>query len=419
MKRLIVIGARATGSSIALVRAALARQVAVTVITAPGHRLDGAFPDGVETVNLPPDAAQLAAWLRARFPDDLDTLRVTTAHDTYARTAAWVADALGLPGPDARHVAHAVSKSNQKALLAEHGIPAAQFVAGTLAAPAALAVAAEPLRFPVVVKPSEGSASDGVRRCEDIAEVRAQLAALADAHADAQPDAVAHATERVVIEEFLSGSEYCVEYFDGRYVGALRKLKRHGAGFLERGYTSELDLDADTLRALIDVGARATAAAGLTWGPVHLDCIVHDGVPHVIELNPRIAGSFICDIVRDGYGFNVVEALLDKLDGRPVAIPELFEPHAYARAEFLLDSDPRAWRFAQAGELHDGAVTISYGPQVLPDRERRAFLYVRVALPVADPAHAAAGPAAASVAGGPGPGLGPALGPVTQPTVSG
>ncbi|MDN7580372.1 ATP-grasp domain-containing protein [Burkholderia orbicola] len=391
MKRLIVIGARATGSSIALVRAALARQVAVTVITAPGHRLDGVFPDGVETVNLAPDAGQLAGWLRARFPDELDTLRVTTAHDTYARTAAWVADALGLPGPDARHVAYAVSKSNQKSLLAEHGIPAAQFVAGTLAAPAALAAAAAPLRFPVVVKPSEGSASDGVRRCEDIAAVRAQLDTLAAA---AQADAPELATERVVIEEFLAGSEYCVEYFDGRYVGALRKLKRHGAGFLERGYTSELDLDADTLRALIDVGTRATAAAGLTWGPLHLDCIVHDGVPHVIELNPRIAGSFICDIVRDGYGFNVVEALLDKLDGRTVTIPELFEPHAYARAEFLLDSDPRAWRFAQAGELDDGAVRISYGPQVLPDRERRAFLYVRVALPAGHGSANGAGAAA-------------------------
>ncbi|VWB35368.1 ATP-grasp domain-containing protein [Burkholderia lata] len=379
MKRLIVIGARATGSSLALVRGALARQVAVTVITAPGHHLDGVFPEGVETINLEPDAGQLAGWLRTRYPDEIDTLRVTTAHDTYARTAAWVADALGLPGPDARHVAHAVSKSNQKALLAAHGIPAAQFVTGTLAAPATLAAAADPLRFPVVVKPSEGSASDGVRRCEDIAEVRAQLDALAAGQADAQ----ARATERVVIEEFLSGSEYCVEYFDGRYVGALRKLKRHGAGFLERGYTSELDLDAGTLRALIDVGSRATAAAGLTWGPVHLDCIVHDGVPHVIELNPRIAGSFICDIVRDGYGFNIAEALLDKLDGRPVDIPERFEPQAYARAEFLLDSDPRAWRFAQAGEIRDGTVTISYGPQVLPDRERRAFLYVRVALPVA------------------------------------
>ncbi|MBN3775058.1 acetyl-CoA carboxylase biotin carboxylase subunit family protein [Burkholderia sp. Se-20378] len=405
MKRLIVIGARATGSSLALVRGALARQVAVTVITAPGHRLDGVFPEGVETINLEPDAGQLAGWLRTRYPDEIDTLRVTTAHDTYARTAAWVADALGLPGPDARHVAHAVSKSNQKALLAAHGIPAAQFVTGTLAAPTTLAAAADPLRFPVVVKPSEGSASDGVRRCEDIAEVRAQLDALAAGQADAQ----ALATERVVIEEFLSGSEYCVEYFDGRYVGALRKLKRHGAGFLERGYTSELDLDAGTLRALIDVGSRATAAAGLTWGPVHLDCIVHDGVPHVIELNPRIAGSFICDIVRDGYGFNIAEALLDKLDGRPVDIPELFEPQAYARAEFLLDSDPRAWRFAQAGEIRDGTVTISYGPQVLPDRERRAFLYVRVALPVAHGVDGAPVPPGASAHGNP----------VGQTTVSG
>lgn len=98
MKRLIVIGARATGGSLALVRGALARQVAVTVITAPGHSLDGVFPDGVETIHLEPDAALLAGWQRARYPDEIDTLRVTTAHDTYARTAAWVADALGLPG---------------------------------------------------------------------------------------------------------------------------------------------------------------------------------------------------------------------------------------------------------------------------------------------------------------------------------
>ncbi|WP_431819514.1 hypothetical protein [Burkholderia sp. F1] len=67
-----------------------------------------------------------------------------------------------------------------------------------------------------------------------------------------------------------------------------------------------------------------------------------------------LTGNFICDIVRDGYGFNVVDA--------------------------LLDSDPRAWNFTQAGELANGSVTVTYGSQTLPDRERRAFLYVRTAL---------------------------------------
>ena len=188
-----------------------------------------------------------------------------------------------------------------------------------------------------------------------------------------------------MIEEFLSGST-------ASSISTAGSALRADDGTLERGYTIDVD---------------ATAAAGLTC--VHLDCIVHDGVPHVIELNPRIAGSFICDIVRDGYGFNVVEALLDKLDGRPVDIPALFEPHAYARAEFLLDSDPGAWRFAQAGEIHDGTVTISYGPQVLPDRERRAFLYVRVALPVAHGVDGAAAHPGSSAHGNA----------VAQPAVSG
>ena len=171
----------------------------------PGHRLDGVFPAGVETINLEPDAGQLAGWLRTRYPDEIDTLRVTT------RTTPMRAPPRGSPtpaGPDARHVAHAVSKSNQKALLAAHGIPAAQFVTGTLAR-RRRAAAADPLRFPVVVKPSEGSASDGVRAATSPRSVRSRRPRR-------RASRRASARDRARRDRGIPERQHCVEYFDGR-----------------------------------------------------------------------------------------------------------------------------------------------------------------------------------------------------------
>jgi hypothetical protein len=378
MSRLIVIGTRKTGSSLALVRAALDRSLDVTVINGPDDTLQGVFPDNVDIAYMETDPHVVVAWLRHHYPDPHRLLRVTTSNDAYAALAATVAHMLGVPGPDAPSVVRFASKAHQKALLVEHELPTAEFVAGALSDLPALYRQLEDIRFPVVIKPVEGTAGQGVKRCAGSGAAKRHLESLYD---DARAKARVGVADGVIVETYLEGSEYCVEYFDGRYVGALRKLKRYGEGFLERGYTSELDLDEPSLRRLIDCATEAIARAGLTWGPVHLDCIVSDGRPHVVEINPRIAGSFICDIVRDTYGFSLIDSLLDKLQGRDVVVPALFAPRAFGRVEFLLDSDPHPWDFSKPGELKNGDLHVSYGPQRLANRERRAYLYVRSAFP--------------------------------------
>jgi hypothetical protein len=95
MTRLIVIGARSTGTSLALVRAALDRQLDVTVISGPNDSLQGVFAPQVELVNLQTDAEVVVAWLRRHYPDPERRLRVTTANDVYARLAAQVAETPG------------------------------------------------------------------------------------------------------------------------------------------------------------------------------------------------------------------------------------------------------------------------------------------------------------------------------------
>lgn len=374
MMRLVIIGTRKTGTSLALVSTALKRRLAVTIISNPEDRLEGVFPPEVEIKYLPADVSIISEWIRKEYLRPEGDLRITTINDVYASVAAQVNSALGLPGPDASAVTRAVSKLQQKRILTDNNIPTSGYSKFRLSDHKARGEALHRLQLPVVIKPSEGTASNGVKLCCQHSEVISHLDYLVN-QKEQRPDLVP--SDTVLLEEYLPGTEYCVEYFDGHYVGAMRKSKRYGAEFLERGYTSELDIDEKTLRNLIGTGARAVQAAGLDWGPVHIDCIVHNGFASIIELNPRIAGSFICDIVRDAYGFDMVEHLVDKLQGKKVTVPAGFLPAAYACVNFFLESDPLPWSFTEKGELSNPFMHISYGPQHLSNRRRRAFVYVR------------------------------------------
>jgi len=77
----------------------------------------------------------------------------------------------------------------------------------------------------------------------------------------------------------------------------------------------------------------------LCWGPVHIDCITESDSVHIIEVNPRIAGSFVTDIIRDAWDFDMIDALLNKLNGSDVFLPERAEPARFAQAILFLDSD--------------------------------------------------------------------------------
>lgn len=378
MMRLVIIGTRKTGTSLALIITALNKGFEVTIISNPEDRIDEVFPQAVAIKYLPPDVSIITGWIKKEYLRPDTVLRITTINDIYACVAAQVNAALSLPGPDPLSVTRAVSKYHQKKIFRDNNIPTSGYLEFRISDSEAKEKALLRLQLPVVVKPSEGTASNGVKLCNALSEVISHLDFLAN-EKEVRPDLIP--SDIILMEEYLPGTEYCVEYFDGYYVGAMRKSKRYGSEFFERGYTSELDIDEISLRNLIETGARAVKAAGLNWGPVHIDCIVKDGSASIIEINPRIAGSFICDIVRDAYGFNMVENLVDKLQGKKVTIPNIFLPDAYACVNFFLDSDPLPWTFTERGELKNHTMHISYGPQHLSNRRRRAFVYVRNLIP--------------------------------------
>lgn len=371
MTRLLLIGARRTGASITLVHAALRRHLNVTIISSEQDDLTGVFPDGAELVSVNIDDPDFIPTLLASYRHE--TLLVTTTSEPWAYRSARTAALVGCPGPDADVVERCMSKSWQKAWLMQNAIPCAK---GRTISLTGLENGIDGMLFPVIIKPDKSTASFGVRYCASRDEALQHIATLKQ---DLLTGKITGLTDKALVETFIEGDEYCVEFFDGCFVGAMRKLKRYGREFYERGYTSELDLCEHDVTVMAECCRRAVEACCLAWGPVHIDCIVREHQCFIVELNPRMPGSFISDIIRDCYGFDMTEALLDKLMGREVTLPSQHVPFRYARAEFLLTSDPPEWQFSSEGRLSDGVIEVRYGPQNLPHRQRRAFIYLCMA----------------------------------------
>jgi biotin carboxylase len=311
--------------------------------------------DGAPEVVIVPrtDEETLEATIRARFADGAEVAGITSSSEYFIATAAALAARFGLPGPDAAAVRTARDKSRQREVLAAGGLPSPAF---RVAASAAEAVAAaREIGFPVVVKPVGGSGSVGVRACADAGEVRDHAASLfAPAAANGDPP-------RALVESLIAGDEFSVEVFSGRVIGITRKHLGRPPFFVEAGHDYPAAVPDDVAAALTDTVVRGTALLGLGWGPLHWELRVHGGRAYPIEVNPRLAGGFIPELVRHAEGIDLIRETLRLVVGRTPLLTPVRHGHASIRFLFA----PRAGRLAEVqgrgaalGQLHVEDVTL-------------------------------------------------------------
>src|SRR5262249_54068333 len=143
------------------------------------------------------------------------------------------------------------------------------------------------------------------RLCRSAAEVKAHAARLL-AHATNERGQATPA--EVLIEEFVRGPEYSVEVFNGQAVGVTRKHLSPAPYFVEIGHDFPAALPAAARASLAEIATAAVHAIGLTWGPAHVELRLAAAGPVVIEINPRLAGGFIPELVRLSTGLDLIEA---------------------------------------------------------------------------------------------------------------
>jgi S-sulfo-L-cysteine synthase (3-phospho-L-serine-dependent) len=268
----------------------------------------------------------------AALADRATVAGVFSTSEYFMATAAELARALGLPGADPEAITTCRHKTRQRERL-RGVVPVPAFVPVTSVEAISPALRAVPL--PVVAKPVSGSGSVGVRLCRSAAEVRAHVTRLL-AHATNERGMAAPA--EVLLEEYVRGPEYSVEVFNGQAVGVTRKHLSPAPYFVEIGHDFPATLPAAAAASLARIGTAAAHAIGLTWGPAHVELRLAAAGPVVIEINPRLAGGFIPELVRLSTGLDLIEATVALATGLARGTTPATKRHASIR--FVTTPEP-------------------------------------------------------------------------------
>jgi len=333
-KALLFVESNTSGTGRLFARTARSMGFAPVLITARPEKYAYLAEEGAPEVVVVPrvDEDELHARIAARWGGAAGVAGITSSSEYFVATAAALAARFGLPGPDAASVRAARDKSRQREVLAAGGVPSPAFRAVSSAQGAA--AAAREIGFPVVLKPVDGSGSVGVRACADAAEAGSHAALLF---------ASGESGARVLVESFVAGDEFSVEVFSGQVVGITRKHLGDPPFFVEAGHDYPADVPGEVAAALVDSVTRGTALLGLGWGPLHWELrIDREGRAVPMEVNPRLAGGFIPELVRHAQGIDLIRQTLRLVVGRE---PELVPTHRYyASIRFLFA--PGAGRLA-------------------------------------------------------------------------
>lgn len=221
---------------------------------------------------------------------------------TGVQLASLIAADLDLPGlaPDVARAA--CNKHEVRRRLSRAGIPTPWYRA--FRTPDELRALVRERGLPLILKPVDGAGSVGVTLLEDEDDIEVAFAAALEWSE----------LELFMVEEVLTGTEVSVEVASrrgGHFVAAVtdKHVQFIGGDFVEMGHTLPSGLPPARRRAAIEQALAALDAVGIHAGVSHIEVMLTRDGPRVVEVNPRIAGGLIPDMVELAGGTNLYQWL--------------------------------------------------------------------------------------------------------------
>lgn len=309
MRSLLFIESNTTGTGMIALMRARALGCEPVLVTADPSRYRGLAETGARV--LVRDTASVADIATALDPGS--PAGVTTTSEYYLPVVAELAQKFGLPGNPPSAMRAARDKAAVRELLSDADVGQPRYTIVDSASDLDRAIAT--VGLPCVVKPVDESGSLGVRLCATREEAAEQVAVLLAVEVNARglPRA-----RNVLLEEYVTGSEFSVELFGGDCVGVTQKSVGGSPWFVETGHIFPAPQPAHVVAALVDTARRAVAALGIGFGPSHTELRLGSRGPVVIEVNGRLAGGMIPELIRLATGVDLLEQQIRAAVGLPV-----------------------------------------------------------------------------------------------------
>lgn len=268
--------------------------------------------------------------------DDMDSLRtvilnlvkergiqlatIMSSIDPYVSSAAILCHELGLPGQSAPAIATMLDKAAVRNLLSDTKYTVG-FTTESDLSPQFLR------NLPIVVKCPRSNGSKDVFLAKTRDEVEQHIRGLKLKYPD----------NAVLCEEFIGGQQYLVEVLvhQGQpHVIALIEqtvtLTVDGR-FIVTGYKIRPSYSKGLGEMVDDLVRTVTTKSALASGAFHIEFKVVNGNCKVIEINPRISGTSMNQMISYAFGINLAEETLKSQLGITPNVTRSFEKHVYTK----------------------------------------------------------------------------------------
>ncbi len=229
---------------------------------------------------------------------------MTLATDMPMRSVAKASEACGLPGISMDTAIKCTDKGEMIKAFKEHNVAHPWFYIAEseddIKSISALA------SYPCIMKPTDSSGSRGVVLIESAHQLKKEYAYAKNYSRCGS----------VIVEEYLAGSEVSVEIIvtDGA-VNVLQvtdKLTTGAPHFVEMGHSQPSRLGDENVSSIKALAEQAVKAVGITNGPAHVEIMLTENGPKMIELGARMGGDCITThLVPLSTGIDMIKATIE------------------------------------------------------------------------------------------------------------
>jgi len=135
-------------------------------------------------------------------------------------------------------------------------------------------------------------------------------------------------SRRILVESVAEGPEYLVEAFSNSIIGITKKYLGPPPHFVEVGHDYPAAVSDSARTAIEEATLSALDALKLFWGPVHIELRLSEDGPKIIEVNPRLAGGYIPELVRLASGIDLISQTIRAVTGGQPKIEAQMNRHA-------------------------------------------------------------------------------------------
>ncbi|MET3139925.1 biotin carboxylase [Undibacterium sp. GrIS 1.2] len=295
---------------------------------------------------------------------------LSTLHQCVPATTAAAAE-LGFPSTSPTGIENARDKSRCRQLLDEAQIPSVKH-ASVHSAKQALA-ALETIGYPAIIKPTTGMGKLITTFVHSESDVLAHFEQAESQLLNLDLSLRRELSLEFIIEELAVGPLYSIEVgvsAHGEWMPFAILRRKTGAHnpILEMGSIIPCGLSEAQYDEVAQYAIRVLKVLGLDLGIFHVEFIYTQNGPRLVEVNPRIAGGTIPDLIRAATGANLFEYLVRIFLGERIGLTKLeckiaashsligVAEHCTVRANL-----PENWFEPIQQRLHSGYVDIRPG----------------------------------------------------------